>query len=139
MGGRESGNLPARGSAARRRRHPNREGLAMGVSGELGSFIRMALDRPGRSSMVRCRWSGKAPRPASDRTTIRSDDAKRLDAECVMRGGMQRGRASGSPCQDGAGITAHILRGGLGEAYDCLYGYKIKNRWHCSETDGGPL
>lgn len=63
------------------------------------------------------RWGARE----RDSTLASDQPAKRVTGAVMARcqtapraGGMQRGRASGSPCQDGAGgMTAHILRSAL--------------------------
>ena len=55
----------------------------------------MAINRPRRLCMVRCRWRGISPGPARDQTAIRLDGGIRLNAATPANArGMQRESAS---------------------------------------------
>ncbi len=100
---------PARDPAARRWRHPIRAGLAMGSRGD-----RRLPERDGTADVPP--WSGAGGegslqvRRVFDRRYGRWRVKAQGQNRATGREGCNGRRAAGLPCQDGAGITAHILR-----------------------------
>ncbi len=67
-----------------------------------------ARSNGGRLGMVRCRWRGTSPSPASDQTADVCMVRERLNASNCAKLGDATGRAA-APCQDARVLPAHIL------------------------------